>query len=59
LATYQVYFIEGSQLLFVEVRCTTSSWVSVCATPVNKSWTLQELFKWFGKKGSKSKYFFF
>jgi len=39
LATYSVYFIEGSQQLFVKVRLTTSRIeLAFLATPVNKSY---------------------
>jgi len=59
VSTYSVYFIEGSQPLFVKVRHTASQVeLASLATPVNKSQTLWELFKPFGKIGSE-KYAFF
>jgi len=45
LVTYSAYFIEGCQPLFVKLRRTKSRVeLASLATPVNKSWTLWELY---------------
>jgi len=51
LVTYSVYFIEGSQPLFVQVRCTASRVeMASLATPVNKSRSCSSAFEKIGSE---------